>query len=45
MISIKSIDRHIGYGSSVGICFAKRVKIYRIDKGAIRDGPFLSVPR
>ena len=30
MISIKSIDVHIGHDSSVGVCFAKRSQIYRI---------------
>ena len=30
MISIKSIDVHIGHESSVGVCFAKRSRIYRI---------------
>ena len=28
MISIKSIDVHIGHESSVGVCFAKRSRIY-----------------
>ena len=37
MISIKSIDRHIGHESSVGVCFAKRSRIYRIES-AIRHG-------
>ena len=32
MISIKSIDVHIGHESSVGVCFAKRSRIYRIGK-------------
>ena len=35
MISIKSIDRHIGHESSVGVCFAKRLRIYCIGKGAM----------
>ena len=30
MISIKSIDVHIGHDSSVGVCFAKRSRIYQI---------------
>ena len=30
MISIKSIDVHIGHESSVGVCFAKRSRIYQI---------------
>ena len=30
IISIKSIDLHIGHESSVGVCFAKRSRIYRI---------------
>ena len=33
MISIKSIDLHIGHESSVGVCFAKRSRIYRIGAG------------
>ena len=37
MISIKSIDRHIGHESSVGVCFAKRSRIYRIES-SIRHG-------
>ena len=37
MISIKSIDVHIGHESSVGVCLAKRLRIYRI-KSAIRHG-------
>ena len=37
MISIKSIDRHIGHESSVGVCIAKRLQIYRIES-AIRHG-------
>ena len=37
MISIKSIDVHIGHESSVGVCFAKRSRIYRIES-AIRHG-------
>ena len=32
MISIKSIDRHISHESSVGVCFAKTLRIYRIGK-------------
>ena len=31
MISIKSIDVHIGHESSVGVCLAKRSRIYRIE--------------
>ena len=30
MISINSIDRHIGHESSVGVCFAKRSRMNRI---------------
>ena len=30
MISIKSIDMHIGHGRSIGVCFANKVKLYRI---------------
>ena len=37
MISIKSIDRNIGHESSVGVCIAKRSRIYRIES-AIRHG-------
>ena len=37
MISIKSIDGDIGHESSVGVCFAKRSRIYRI-KSAISHG-------
>ena len=39
MISIKSIDVHIGHESSlaVGVYFAKRSQIYRIES-AIRHG-------
>ena len=32
MISIKSIDRHIGHESSVGVCIAKTLRIYCIGK-------------
>ena len=32
MISIKSINRHIGHDSSVGVCIVKRLRIYRIGK-------------
>ena len=32
MISIKSIDVHTGHDSTVGGCFAKRSRIYRIGK-------------
>ena len=32
MISIKSINLHIGHESSVGVCFAKTLRIYRISK-------------
>ena len=35
MISIKSIDRHIGHESSVGVCIAKRSRIYRIESAAM----------
>ena len=31
-ISIKSIDVHIDHVSSVGVCIAKRLRIYRIGK-------------
>ena len=31
MISIKSIGLHIGHESSVGVCFANRLRIYRIE--------------
>ena len=31
MISIKSIDEHIGHEGSVGVCLAKRSQIYRIE--------------
>ena len=31
IISIKSIDVHIGHESSVGVYFAKRSRIYRIE--------------
>ena len=31
MISINSIDVHIGHESSVGVHFAKRLRIYRIE--------------
>ena len=37
MISIKSIDRHIGHESSVGVCIAKTLRIYRIES-ATRHG-------
>ena len=32
MISIKSIDLHIGHGRSVRVCITKRLRIYRIGK-------------
>ena len=32
MISIKYIEMHIGHESSVGVCLAKRLRIYRIGK-------------
>ena len=35
MISIKSIDRHIGHESSVGVYLAKRSRIYRIESAAM----------
>ena len=35
MISIKSIDVHIGHESSVEVCFAKRSRIYRIESAAM----------
>ena len=37
MISIKSIDVHIGHESSVGVYLAKRSQIYRIES-ATRHG-------
>ena len=37
LISIKSIDRHIGHESSVGVCIAKTLRIYQIES-AIRHG-------
>ena len=37
MISIKSIGLHIGHESSVGVCFANRLRIYRIES-ATRHG-------
>ena len=37
MISINSIDVHIGHEGSVGVCFAKRSRIYRIES-ATRHG-------
>ena len=42
MISIKSIDRDIGHESSVGVCYAKRSRIYRIES-AIRHGRVMFV--
>ena len=44
MISIKSIDRHISHDSSVGVCIAKRLRIYRIGKMPW-SASCLSVPR
>ena len=44
MITIKLINVHIGHDSSVGVCFARRVQIYRIGKGAIPKGSFLPDP-
>ena len=35
MISIKSMDMHIGHESSVGVCIAKRSRIYRIESAAM----------
>ena len=35
MISIKSIDVHIGHEGSVGVCFAKRSRIYRIESAMV----------
>ena len=35
MISINSIDVHIGHESSVGVCLAKRSRIYRIESAAM----------
>ena len=40
MISIKSIDEHIGHESSVGVCFAHRLRIYRIGHGQRHVCPF-----
>ena len=37
MISMKSIDVHIGHERSVGVYFANRSRIYRIES-AIRHG-------
>ena len=37
MTSIKSIGRHIGHDSSVGVCIGKRSRKYRIES-AIRHG-------
>ena len=37
MIRIKSIDVHVGHESSVGVCFAKRSRKYRIES-ATRHG-------
>ena len=41
LISIKSIDRHIGHESSVGVCFANRLRIYRIELAAMVSGMFV----
>ena len=35
MISIKSIDVHIGHEGSVGVCFAKRSRIYPIESAGM----------
>ena len=35
MISIKSIDVHIGHERSVGVYFANRSRIYRIESAAM----------
>ena len=35
MISINSIDVHIGHESSVGVYLAKRSRIYRIESAAM----------
>ena len=35
MISIKSIDVHIGHERSVGVCLAKRSRIYRIESAMV----------
>ena len=35
MISIKSIDVHIGHEGRVGVYLAKRSRIYRIESGAM----------
>ena len=43
IISIKSIDVHIGHESSVGVYFAKRSRIYRIES-AIRHGQHYVCP-
>ena len=44
MISMKSIDLHIGHGRSVRVYFAKRLRIYRIGKTPWLAS-CLSVPR
>ena len=35
MIRIKSMDVHIGHEGSVGVSFAKRSRIYRIESAAM----------
>ena len=35
IIGIKSIDMHIGHERSVGVCIAKRLRIYRIESAAM----------
>ena len=37
MLTLNSIDVHIGHEGSVGVCFAKRSRIYRIES-ATRHG-------
>ena len=32
MITIKSIDRHIGHENSVGVCFPKRLRIASVNR-------------
>ena len=41
MISINSIDVHIGHESSVGVYLAKRSRIYRIESTAMASVMFV----
>ena len=41
MISINSIDVHIGHEGSVGVWIAKRSRIYRIESAAMVSGMFV----